>query len=294
MVSAELDPVAILESLGVRDVTSLAPVTGGMDAAIWRVDHAGGASALRVFRAEQMVAARREAATMRAAVRHGLPVPAVEAEGEWRGRPVLLIAWVDGRPLMQEAPAHPWRAWALGTAFGRMQARIHAVPAPDILRESPRGWTDWAGPIEGALREQLQALALRDDALIHLDYHPMNVLVSGRQIAGVLDWTNAAAGDPRVDVARTYVILRCAPTRPDAPLWLTAGRSLLTSAWRRGYESVAGPLGDLTPFYAWIGAATIRDLEAKIGRPGIWLEQRHLEPLRQRVAEWTRRAGLDT
>ena len=52
--------------------------------------------------------------------------------------------------------------------------------------------------------------------LLHLDYHPLNVLGEAGAISGVLDWTNADGGDPRADVARTGAILRFLP---DNPTW---------------------------------------------------------------------------
>src|SRR5438046_2076220 len=80
----------------------------------------------------------------------------------------------------------------------------------------------------------------RRDVLLHLDFHPLNVLVSGKQVSAVLDWANARAGDPRADVARSYSILVVAPPRQSRAVELL--RRLLAAAYRRGYEREAGPL----------------------------------------------------
>jgi aminoglycoside phosphotransferase (APT) family kinase protein len=68
--------------------------------------------------------------------------------------------------------------------------------------------------------------------LLHLDLHPLNVLVSddGSAVTGVLDWANTAAGDPVLDRARTWAILHLDPTARAAhtlPGWaaLVAGWS---------------------------------------------------------------------
>src|SRR5262249_24371676 len=45
------------------------------------------------------------------------------------------------------------------------------------------------------------------DALCHGDYHPDNVLLSARGPL-VIDWENAALGDPLADVARTLLLFR--------------------------------------------------------------------------------------
>jgi aminoglycoside phosphotransferase (APT) family kinase protein len=47
------------------------------------------------------------------------------------------------------------------------------------------------------------------DRLLHLDLHPMNVMLTDRGPV-VIDWTNAAAGDPLTDVGLTYVLTTCA------------------------------------------------------------------------------------
>ena len=38
------------------------------------------------------------------------------------------------------------------------------------------------------------------DDLVHLDYNPGNVLVSGRRVSGVIDWDGAARGDRHLDL----------------------------------------------------------------------------------------------
>jgi aminoglycoside phosphotransferase (APT) family kinase protein len=143
------------------------------------------------------------------------------------------------------------------------------------------------------LLESVRALASPAPALLHLDYHPLNVLVSGRQVTGVLDWANAAAGDPRLDVARTATILRLTPTPPGESLGLTKPiRRTFARGWRHGYQQAGGHLDDLPVFFAAAGAIMERDLAPKVGRPGIPLEERHLVAMRAWTARWKRRAGL--
>lgn len=105
MTATDLDPRAILAALGVAEgMTALAPVAGGWDTAIWRVERGGRAYALRVFRPEQARVARREAIVMRAGL-PGVPIPAVRAEGVWHDRPALLIDWCPGLSRRDAAPS---------------------------------------------------------------------------------------------------------------------------------------------------------------------------------------------
>jgi aminoglycoside phosphotransferase (APT) family kinase protein len=135
-----------------------------------------------------------------------------------------------------------------------------------------------------------------------LDYHPLNVMADGARITGVLDWTNARAGDPRADLARTFGIVRVSPLAPGTPvLPALVARRALELGWRRGYRQAAeggGTRGGISLeeeqalFYAWAGTVMARDLAPKIGRPGVWLQPHHLERIRRWAARCKRRAGI--
>jgi len=260
-----LDPWAILAHLGVGGISSLVPVEGGADTAVWRVEHGGAVSALRVFRAEQVEPARREAIALAATAEAGIPGPTVRAAGTWQERPVLLLSWCAGRPLAEVVLSQPPLMRPLAFDFGRMQAHIHAVPAPPEL-----------GFVPGAL--------------LHGDYHPLNVLADEKGVTAVLDWVNVGAGDPRADLARTVLLLRLSDPPPGLPLaQFRPLRRAFEVAWRRGYESAARPMGDLTPFYAEAGAARLEELAARTDQPGVPIQRARL---RRWTAYWERRAGI--
>ena len=86
--------------------------------------------------------------------------------------------------------ADPEHAAAPGRACGALHERLAGVAAPAGLRELPG----------------------RERSLLHLDLHPYNVLVDDDgAVTAVIDWTNAAAGDPQLDAVRTWSILRLDP-----------------------------------------------------------------------------------
>lgn len=276
------DPSAVLAALGVHGATFVEPATGGFDTAVWRVILQDRPHALRLFRPGQNTRCAHECAAMATAVAHGIPAPSVQVVGAYHDRPALLSDWCPGRTLLAELVARPERAAMLGRLFGQTQAAIHAIPAPPVL---PADWRDAAGP----LALHLPFPPLTPDALIHLDYHPLNVLTDGARITGVIDWTNARAGDPRADLARTITILRLdAQSHPDlVPPQVRAVLPLFERGWRQGYTQAAGPgaTTDLAPFHAWAGAAMERDLvgkrdEAFVRRVKAWTER------------WVARAGV--
>jgi aminoglycoside phosphotransferase (APT) family kinase protein len=282
---ADLHPQEILRSLGINGTPTITPVQGGFDMAMWKVEYEGQSYALRVFREGEHVRCERERVVMKTAREAGLPTPELHASGIWQDRPVLLITWLPGRMLTDEIRARPWHLWRLGIAFGRMQAAIHALPAPDLLCQQPRTWITWQcnDPI---LLDRLRHQPCSDGALLHLDYHPNNVLTDGKRITGIVDWANTHAGDPRADAARTVSILRVDPhVRKPLLLWL--GLRIFETAWRSGYQRAGGHLKDMSLFYAWAGVVMQRDLAHHYEhRP------QELAPARRWTNKWKARAGL--
>jgi aminoglycoside phosphotransferase (APT) family kinase protein len=285
-----LDPTDILTTLGVT-ATAMTPVQGGTDTTIWRVEHNSTTSALRVFRPQQAETCRREIAAMQAAHQAHVPTPTIQASGVWQERPVLLLSWCPGVPLWDAIRQQPWRIWPIGTAFGRTQAQIHQITTRALERQQPADWLSWAGQDDQRLQTALRQVASPSPALLHLDYHPLNVLTDGTRITAVLDWANARMGDPRADVARTYTILMVEPyTAGRQSLAVSLARRLLARSWRRGYEQVAGRLSNMTWFYVWAGSVMVRDLAPRVSNPQSWWRPRHLEHIQDWTARWRQRA----
>ncbi len=285
MTQTELQPLDILHMLGIDGTPTVTPLQGGLDMAMWKVEREGQTYALRVFRVEAHEACEHERIVMAAARAAGLPVPDVHVVGVWQDRPVLLITWMDGRMIGDELRARPWLLWRLGIAFGNMQAAIHAVPAPAQLLQQPDAWIARQCEAEPVLQERLRHLSCEKPTLLHLDYHPNNVLTDGKQITAVLDWTNALAGDPRADAARTVSILRVDPlVRKPLIQWL--GLRIFELAWRIGYQRKRGHLHDMALFYAWAGTVMQCDQKDR------YKERPHeLAPARRWTNKWKARSG---
>jgi len=252
--------------------------TGGFDTVVWRVRLGARTYALRIFRAEQKNAMGRELSALRAAARGGVAVPAVRLVGTVEdGRPAMLLDWCPGVTLLSALRARPWTAVPLAIEFGRVQRRIHAVTAPALVAST---WMDWPRPVNSSLRARVEAASSGRRALLHFDFHPLNVLVERDRVSAVLDWVNVHAGDPRADVARTLTILRFAPASGTGVE--RAVRRVLELGWRVGY----GPFGaDMPLFYAWAGTALQQDLAGRYSSA-------ELEPVARWTAGWMRRVGL--
>ncbi len=286
MTQTEIDPLEVLRALGISETPTIVPARGGFDMAMWKVELAGQSYALRVFRAGDHEQCERERVVMEAARVAGLPVPEVHRAGTWQDHPVLLITWLPGRTLTDELCAQPWRVWSLGVAFGRMHAAIHAVTAPDLLAQEGNAWIAWQCQDDEIIQDHLRSFASQEAALLHLDYHPNNVLIDGREITGIVDWTTAHAGDPRADAARTVSILLVDPLARK-PLIQGLGLRVFELAWRTGYQRARGPLKGMPLFYAWAGTALQRNLAHRYKHM-----PQALAPARRWTRKWRKRAGL--
>jgi aminoglycoside phosphotransferase (APT) family kinase protein len=110
----------------------------------------------------------------------GFPVPEVHrvAPGE------MVLERISGPTMLEDLGRRPWRMGAHARVLADLHDRLHRLPAPDWLR---------AFPVEG-------------DAILHLDLHPANVILSPDGPV-LIDWTNAARGGAAADVALTWIIL---------------------------------------------------------------------------------------
>jgi aminoglycoside phosphotransferase (APT) family kinase protein len=92
---------------------------------------------------------------------------------------------VEGPTMVEAFSKAPWRLSSLARELARLHNELHQLSAPDFLSPAPVG---------------------RGHAVVHLDLHPLNVLVGPRGPV-VIDWTMAALGDPDADVALAWLLM---------------------------------------------------------------------------------------
>lgn len=89
---------------------------------------------------------------------------------------------------------HDVKGLNLNSVSRFLQGAIHASP---VLEEERAYALACFDHVESEIAEE--------DALCHMDYHPLNVMYEGSGIR-IIDWVNAKIGKPIWDYARTYVI----------------------------------------------------------------------------------------
>jgi len=240
-------------------------IHGGFDTAIYAFRLAGAAApftgplVLRLYRAEQGAAqARFEGAVHRAIAARGYPTPRALAIGEGAAGAFLILERVAGRNALGAL---------LSPAFARVpglladaQARLHALEAAEVSRdlasagvplarlEVDRDLATASAEIErlslDGLRPAFDWLVTERPApraplvVCHGDFHPLNVLVSGGAVSGVIDWTRMRIAAPEYDVGASIALMsqgEIALPALVAPL-ARAGRRALVARYLRAHE----------------------------------------------------------
>jgi Phosphotransferase enzyme family len=163
------------------------------------------------------------------------------------GRPGILLERVDGPDLLSLVGSRPWLLRRAGRVMAEVHARLHAVAGPPVLpnlraelahriRSVPRLPADLAS----------RALSILDglpdgDRLCHGDFHLGNIL-GGLDHPVVIDWGEAARGDPVADVANTWLLHRMGQPPPGTPLHMRiaipVARGVVVSRYLSSYRRV--------------------------------------------------------
>jgi aminoglycoside phosphotransferase (APT) family kinase protein len=141
----------------------------------------------------------------------GIPTPAPGDIVDVDGRRGIIYERVTGVSMLDDMRRRPWLLLRHARDLAGLQAQFHHLTISDL-----RGYHDGLvysiqhAPYLSAIQRD-RALALletlpNETALCHGDFHPGNVLISGRGPV-VIDWMTACLGSPWADVARTSMIL---------------------------------------------------------------------------------------
>lgn len=158
-----------------------------------------------------------EARLMRYVGEWGYPIPAVhEVSG-----PDMVMDRVDGPTMLNDLGARPWRLWQHARTLAKLHRQLHGIPAPDWVPTyaSHAAFAKDAsdtGPNPGQPTRP-GPTPLAPDAILHLDLHPDNVILSPTGPV-VIDWRNARRSeDGAIDVATTWLIMTTSQI-PDSSL----------------------------------------------------------------------------
>jgi uncharacterized protein (TIGR02172 family) len=230
------------------DITAATLAGQGRTADIYKWDNN---QVLKLFHTGwSLTAVEHEARISRIVQETGLPVPATGGMVKIDGRHGILFDRIDGPTMLRQLGAKPWTAIPLLHAFADLHVRMHAQTMAmgelPSQRQQLRQLIHQASSLPAAWRAA--ALAALDrlpdgNRLCHGDYHPDNVLMSP-QGPIIIDWSDATAGNPLADVARTALILRMGAPPPGgmSPLLLGRVRAVAQVTYLRRYRKRAPAL----------------------------------------------------
>jgi aminoglycoside phosphotransferase (APT) family kinase protein len=176
------------------------------------------------------------------------------------------------------------------------QARLHALDPSPLLRAleaeglpahggGPAGVSQRVATVDGQLDQVRRRIEANDldgmkpglrwlleqrppepdhRAICHGDFHPLNILMDGANVSGVIDWANTTIADPAFDVGSTNVLLRLAPLEFPFVLERIASlvRPILARRYYHAYRRLRAVDPRATQYYealrcvvelAWVG-----------------------------------------
>ncbi|HEY5097634.1 MAG TPA: phosphotransferase [Acidimicrobiales bacterium] len=155
-----------------------------------------------------------EAQVMEYARSEGYPVPAVSelsADGT-----DLVMERLDGPVMLTALSRRPWTLRTQAAILADLHRRLHDISAPPWVPDAPSG---------------------HGDRLVHLDLHPLNIILTDRGPM-VIDWTRASRGSGATDVALTWLLLASAGIPAGGPWGAVLGRfrSALTASFLSHFD----------------------------------------------------------
>jgi aminoglycoside phosphotransferase (APT) family kinase protein len=210
----------------------------------------------------------------------GVPVPTpffLDTSGEIFPRPYLVVEYVEG-----SVDAAPSNVPDLVAQMATQLAAIHALDAEthdlsflpggeerpgDLLKAWPAG-LDWLdeGRIRAALESAPTLSPRNKPVLLHGDFWPGNILWRDGRLAAVVDWEDAAVGDPLIDLANSRLEL----------LWALGAEGM--ERFTHDYAAITSV--DLTHLSTWDLWAALRSAP-KIG--GWGLDEAIEQAMRERL-----------
>ncbi|MDR0477080.1 MAG: aminoglycoside phosphotransferase family protein [Desulfobulbaceae bacterium] len=192
----------------------------------WAKVYRNGDVAVKRFYDAPIDMVEKEAKNQQFAHSAGLPVPAVHGVQKLDdGTFAIDMAYISGEPLMRFG-MNKEEMRAVFNTLVKLQNEVHSVSAEGLPRVTERFQErieHHSLKLDVPAKARLLALLSKLDEgcanLCHGDFHPLNVLFNDEG-HWIIDWTDAGAGNPLLDVCRVYLLARCTFSSSVADMYL--------------------------------------------------------------------------
>src|SRR5262249_32782670 len=215
----------------------------------------------------------------------GYPVPRplfTEEDPNFLGGPFMIQEQVAGLTMLEWMFGRPWHICDAPLHMAIWHNRLHRLPGEGFPDAQP----NFLERHLGALDEQIRNFDLGGllaglnwlnrhrpgessrPSILHMDFHPLNIMIDRGRVTAVLDWHEADVGDRCADVAITLLLLKTAPIELPGPwerISSIPGHWALHRWYRMAYlKRYPCDLAHLRYYLAW---ASLR----RLCRYGMWL-----------------------
>lgn len=167
-----------------------------------------------------------------------------------KNRTGMIIESVSGKPLISLAGSYPTTAFGVPKLMVELQTQLHNTQTNIIRSYNEMVITTLdSQPLSFLTKTEKDNILVKlaklpdGNAILHLDYHPDNIM-SDRQSATIIDWMTAARGVPAADVAATLYLLNEGEMIPGlnkaVAMALETVRKFLCKRYLKEYQKTTG------------------------------------------------------
>ena len=181
--------------------------------------------ALKIMHDKPAKDAEKEAKKQTYAYDAGLPVPKVHRAYGAEGNAYVLMDYIKGCNFVEACPEDPVQIKEYMQTLVGLQIQMHQLDGGDLI-DMKQHFREKIKKVKISRRikrkyiKELKHLEY-NTCLCHMDYHPMNLLLSEEGKPYIIDWSNACAGSREADVCNSYLILTIIGQKELAELYLT-------------------------------------------------------------------------
>ena len=181
-----------------------------------------------------------------------LPAPYMYDALELEGRKGMIFERLFGSSLLGSLRSKPMLAVHYAGKMAKLHLIIHEsvseklTPVKDQLSYGIKAAAGFAPFDAQFLLNILDSLPDMKN-VCHGDFHPDNIMVTKKGLM-IIDWMNAAAGDPASDVARTLLMIKTPYLPPNVSKFMAGVlkrlRKIFFSTYLKKYTSISGMTPD--------------------------------------------------